>query len=144
MLLAQVSAKIGFHWIGCGSSGSSSDAQICNRSDLGQKTEDSTLELPAAEPLREGGLDFLLGDDVFAFMPWMVKPYSRRQFTREERIEHYRISRGKREVENVFRILVFRFGVLLGTMEQRQKGCQRHYLYMCGVVHDRQSTSPRK
>ena len=36
-----------------------------------------------------GGPDlhyFLLGDDTFAVMPWLVKPYSRRQLTREERI----------------------------------------------------------
>ena len=42
---------------------------------------------------REGGPDlhFLLGDDAFALMPWVVKPYSRRQITREERIANYRI-----------------------------------------------------
>ena len=38
---------------------------------------------------------FLLGDDAFALMPWMVKPYSRHQLTREERIANYKISRGE-------------------------------------------------
>ena len=54
-------------------------------------------------------------------MSWFVKPYSRGQLTREERIANYRISRGRKVVENVFGILVSRFRVPQGTMEQRPK-----------------------
>ena len=64
---------------------------------------------------------FLLGDNVFALMPWLVKPYRGRQFRREKRRANYRISRGRRVMENVFGILESRFRVLLGTMEQRLK-----------------------
>ena len=64
---------------------------------------------------------FLLGDDSFALMLWLVKPYSRCQLTREEGIANCRISRGWRVVENSFSILVKRFRVLLITMEQRPK-----------------------
>ena len=69
------------------SNGSCSDAQIFNRSLLREKIEDGSLGLPAPEPLGEGGPDlyyFLLGDDAFALMPWMVKPNSQRQLTREK------------------------------------------------------------
>ena len=57
------------------SSGSYSDAQIFNRSDLREKTKDSSLEFQAPEPLGEGGPDlhYLLGDDAFALMPWIEK-----------------------------------------------------------------------
>ena len=87
------------------------------------------LGVLATEPLGEGGPGlqyFLLGDETFALMPYMVKPYSRKQLTREERIAIYRISRGRRVVENAFGILVSRFRVLLVV---------RHIMFTCVVLH---------
>ena len=77
---------------------------------------------------------FLLGDDTFALMPWMVKCYSRRQLTREERIVNYRISRGRRVVDIAFEKLVRRFRLLLGTMAKAE-GCQTHF-FTCVVLHN--------
>ena len=115
-----------FLFVNVGTSGSSSDAQIFNRSKLKRRIENSTLGLPPPELLGPGGPDLhhsLLGGggDVFAIMPWLVKSYSRRQLTREERIANYRISRGRRVVENAFGMLASRFRILLGTMEQKPK-----------------------
>ena len=125
-------------WYFWGASGSSSDAQIFNHSKLKRRIENGTLGLPPPEPLGPGGPDlhyFLLGDDVFALMPWLVKPYSRRHLTREERIANYRISRGRRVVENSFGILVSRFRVLLTTKEQRPK-VVRDIVLTCVVLHN--------
>ena len=111
-------------WVNVGASGSSSDAQIFNRSKVKRRIENGRLGLPPLESLGPWGPDvhyFLLADGDFAIIPWLVKPYSRRQLTREERIANYRIFRDRRVVENSFGILVRRFRVLLTTMEQRPK-----------------------
>ena len=94
------------------------------------------LEVPAPEPKRKEGPDlhyFLLGDNTFVLMPWLVKTYSRRQLTREERVANYRISRGSRVVENTFVILASRFRALLVTMEQRPK-VVRYIVLTCVVL----------
>ena len=55
VLLASVDIEYRFLQIDCGSSGSCSDTQIFNRSNLREKIEDGSLGLPAPEPLGEGG-----------------------------------------------------------------------------------------
>ena len=138
VLLALVDADYKFLWVNVGASGSLSDAQIFNRSKLKRRIENGTLGLPPPEPLGPGGPDlqyFLLGDDAFALMPWLVKPYSRRQLTREERIANYRISRGHRVVESAFGILASRFRVLLTTIVQRPK-LVRDIVLTCVVLHN--------
>ena len=97
VLSALVDAEYKFLWVNEGASGSSSDAQIFNRSKLQRRIENGTLGLPPPEPLGPGGPDlhyFLLGDNASALIPWLMKPYSRQQLTREERIANYRIFRG--------------------------------------------------
>ena len=138
VLLALVDADYKFLWVNAGASGSSSDAQIFNRSKLKRRIENGTLRLPPPEPLGPGGPDlhyFLLGNDAFALMPWLFKPYSRHRLTREERIANYRIFRGRRLVEDSFGILVKRFRVLLTTMVQRPK-VERDIVLTCVVLHN--------
>ena len=103
---------------------------ICSYSVVQRRIENGALGLPPPEPLGQDLHYFLLGDDTFALMPCLVKPYSRRQLTREERIANYRISRGSRVMENAFGILASRFRVLLTTMEQRPK------VMTCVVLHN--------
>ena len=106
-------------------SGSSTYAQIFNYCKLKKKKiEDGTFGLPSSELLWEGGppLDyFLLGDDAFTLKPWEVKPYSRRQLSREDKIANYRKSSGRSVVEIAFGILVGRFRVLLNTLGSKPK-----------------------
>ena len=120
-----------------GASGSSSNAQIFNCSKLKRRIENGTLGLPPPEPLGLGLPDlhyFLLRDNAFALMPWLIKPYSK-QLTTDERIANYRISRGRRVVENSFGILVKRFRVLLTRMEQREK-VVRDIVLTCVVLYN--------
>lgn len=119
ILLALVDGDYKFMWVDAGSNGACSDAQIFNDCDLKEMVELGRMHIPAAEPLADGDKDvpyFFIGDDAFALRSWLMKPFSKRDLTREEQIFNYRLSRARRIVENAFGILVNRFGCLLTTL----------------------------
>ena len=79
VLLALVNAEYKFLWVDMGSNDSSSYAQLINHNKLRRKN--GTLGLPLSELLGPGGPNlhyFMLGDNTFALMPWMVKPYTQK------------------------------------------------------------------
>ena len=121
-----------------GSRGSDSDAQICNNSELKEFVEDGTLGLPPPDPLLHDYQDvpyYFLGDDAVALRETMMKPYNPRGLGNEERIFNYRLSRGRRVVENAFGILANRFQVLLTTM-QPSPDTVKIIVKACVVLHN--------
>ena len=106
VMLALVDGQYKFRWVDAGTAGSCSDAQIFNASQLKRRIEDVRIGFPDPAPITQGGRDvpyFILADDAFALKTWLMKPYGRRMLIREEMIANYRISRGRRVVENAFR-----------------------------------------
>lgn len=119
VMLCIVDANYKFLWANVGANGASSDAGIFNRSRLEPALRLGTLGLPPLEPIPNDDRDipyFLIGDDAFPLRTYMMKPYSHRFLTRDERIYNYRCSRARRVVENAFGILAMRFRCLLTTM----------------------------
>ena len=116
-----VSSDYQFIWADVSGKGSASDAQIYNHSDLKKGLEnDDIMGWPRPDPLPNDTQDvpyFIVGDDAFALRTYLMKPYSARKLTREERIYNYRLSRARRVIENTFGVLVNRFQVLLTTMQ---------------------------
>ena len=134
ILLALEDDDYKFLWVNVGASGSSSDVQIFNCSKVKGRNGNRTLVLLPTEPLAPGEPDphyFLLGDNDFALMPWLVKPYSRRQLTRKGRKANYQIYRGGREcLWNIS-------GKIQGAADHHgaeAKSCERHYVNMCGTT----------
>ena len=124
VLMALVDGDYKFLWIEAGTQGSASDAQIFNDCELKEALEDGSIGLPAPDPLPLDDRNipyFIVGDDAFALRTWLMKPFSKRSLTDEERIFNYRLSRARRIVENAFGILANRFQCLLGTMKQTPK-----------------------
>ena len=135
VMLALVDGQYKFRWVDAVTAGSCSDAQIFNACQPKRKIEDGRIGFPDPAPITQGGRDvpyFILADEAFALKTWLMKPYGRRMLTREERIANYRISRGRRVVENAFGILVSRFRVMLTTIELPPSNSQGSGLYLCG------------
>lgn len=55
----------------------------------------------------------IIADDAFPLGPHLMKPYSSRGLTKEQRIANYRLSRARRVVENGFGLLSNKFRILL-------------------------------
>ena len=121
ILMALVDSDYKFIWVNIGTNGSAGDANILNHSELKAGIEDGTIELPAPDPLPHDDRNvayFFVGDDAFALKHWMMKPHSKRQMSKAERIFNYRLSRARRIVENAFGILAHRFRCILKKMNQ--------------------------
>ncbi|MEW8547456.1 MAG: transposase family protein [Candidatus Thiodiazotropha sp.] len=120
VMLGVVDAEYKFIWAGVGSEGSASDAGIFSECSLRTALEDNSIGFPPAEPLPQDDRNvpyFLLGDDAFPLRTWLMKPYSMRGMTHEQRVFNYRQSRARRVVENAFGILAHRWRCLLTTMQ---------------------------
>jgi hypothetical protein len=78
---------------------------------------------------------FFIGDDAFGLRQTMMKPYSLRGMTREERIFNYRLSQARRVVENAFGILANRFQILLSTM-QHGPSTVKLIVKACVILHN--------
>ena len=138
VMLTLVDGQYKFRWVDAGTAGSCSDAQIFNASQLKRRIEDDRIGFPDPAPITQGGRDvlyFILADDAFALKTWLMKPYGRRMLTRMERIANYRISRGRRVVENAFGILVSRFRVMRTTIELPQETV-REVVFTSVVLHN--------
>lgn len=121
VLMALVDADYKFIYADVGGIGHQSDAQIWNASELKEALDAGDLHFPEPDPMPHDNepMPYLfIGDDAFAMKTTMMKPYSQRGMSIEQRIYNYRISRARRVVENAFGILANRFQVFLTTMQQ--------------------------
>ncbi|XP_046579224.1 protein ALP1-like [Haliotis rubra] len=127
VLLALVDADYKFIWIDTGGEGHQSDAQLFGASELKECIDDNTINFPDSDTMTNDDRDtpyYILGDDAFPLRTFLMKPYGRRGLDNDMLLANYRLSRGRRVVENGFGILANRWRCFLGTLD----------LMWCGVI----------
>jgi hypothetical protein len=121
VLMALVDSNCQFLYVDVGANGGGSDGGVFGRTDLRRHLDNETLGLPPPDPLPNDDQDFpyyIAGDEAFPLRSWLMKPIPKRNLSMKQRIFNYRLSRGRRIVENAFGLLASRFRCLLTTMPQ--------------------------
>ncbi|VVC24152.1 Harbinger transposase-derived nuclease domain [Cinara cedri] len=80
-------------------------------SDGGVFQESSFFEVLENNTLNTSDDVVFIADDAFPLKTYLMKPYNRRNLTREQAILNYRLYRARRILENVFGILVSKFRI---------------------------------
>ena len=79
--MALVYADYKLTWVDIRANGSAPDAAIFSYSELEEVTEPGAIHFPAADPLLHDDRPmsyYIIGDDTFPLMAWLIKPFSRR------------------------------------------------------------------
>ena len=116
VLMALVDSDYRFLWMDVGCNGRISDGGVFAGSTLQQALQQraSMFPDPAPCPGDERPISYYIcADDAFPLQENLIKPFSYKEMQYERRIFNYRISRGRRVVENAFGILANRFRVFL-------------------------------
>ncbi|XP_029969512.1 protein ANTAGONIST OF LIKE HETEROCHROMATIN PROTEIN 1 isoform X2 [Salarias fasciatus] len=138
LLLAVVDAKYQFKYVNLGAQGRASDAGVFAACDLKQALDRNLLSIPAAKSLPGSDMEVpfvFLGDDAYSLRSDLMKPFPFRQLDYEQRIFNYRLSRGRRVVENGFGILANRWRVFLSTIALHPDKVQKLIL-ACVCLHN--------
>lgn len=105
--------------IDVGGYGKQSDGGTFASSTLYEQLENGSL-LPEGKKLPNSDVvlpHVLLGDDAYPLKTYLMKPYSKRNLSREEEIFNYRLSRSRRTVECSFGIMAAKWRLLNKPIE---------------------------
>lgn len=119
VLQAVADANYKFVCIDVGGYGKQSDGGTFASSTLYQQLENNFL-LPEGKKLPNSEVvlpHVLLGDDAYPLKSYLMKPYSKRNLSREEEIYNYRLSRCRRTVECSFGIMTAKWRLLNKPIE---------------------------
>ncbi|KAM4021672.1 uncharacterized protein ACNLHF_026994 [Anomaloglossus baeobatrachus] len=147
VLMAIANASYKFLAVDIGAYGRSNDSQIFKTSIMGRNLYGDRFSFPPPSPLPQTSgppLPFvILADEAFQLHTHLLKPYSSRGLTYEQKIFNYRLSRARRMVECAFGILTAKWRVLttainvkVDTVDDIIKACivLHNYLLSNGVT----------
>lgn len=103
ILMALVDHDYCFTYIDVGAKGRASDGGVWRNCSFNEALQADVLNIPSDA--------VIVADDAFPLTTFLLKPYSKRNLSRAERIFNYRLSRARRISENAFGILVSKFRI---------------------------------
>ncbi|XP_025266104.1 protein ALP1-like [Camponotus floridanus] len=115
VMMATCDAKYKFTWVDVGQFGSISDGGVWANTKFANDLSSGNVSLPDPSPLPGEEIPFpymFVGDEAFPLTNYIMRPYSRKTLTDENRIFNYRLSRARRVIENIFGILTARWKIL--------------------------------
>jgi len=95
-----------------GMNGRVSDGGVIENTKFYEKLLHEELNLPLPRKPDNSTSDLLyafVGDEAFALLKDLLKPFSQKQLTNECRVFNYCLSRAQRDIENTFGIMASRF-----------------------------------
>lgn len=130
ILMAVADAQYRFIYVDVGAMGQCSDGGVWKRCSLHEDlyAYENPLNIPPPEII--DGMDeplpyYLLGDDAFSLTTNLMKPYPSSGLTSQQRVFNYRLSRGRRIIENTFGILVSKFQIFQRNIKMLPLGVER-------------------
>ena len=136
VLLAIVDSDYKFLYVCVGMNGRVSDGGVYDRSSFSRCIEGRSHLFPDPDPLpgdeRPCGY-YLVADDAFALKEHLMKPFSYRDLDPSHRVFNYRLSRGRRVVENAFGIMANRWRVLLTPIAMAPSKVENIVLACCAL-----------
>ena len=134
--MALVDSDYKFLYVDIGCNGRVSDGGVFRGCTLQQALEQQTANIPPPSPLpgsEELVPHYVVADEAFPLKPYIMKPYSRRGLSEDQRVFNYRLSRARRVVENAFGILTNRWRVFFTTINQRPQVVESMILACCAM-----------
>ena len=140
ILMALVDADYRFIHVTVGAQGRLGDASVFKDGELCHKLSTNKMKFPVDKRLPNDahGEKFpymILADDAFPLKRNIMKPYNRRGLSEGELLFNYRLSRGRRAVENAFGIMAQVFRVFFTTMNLEPELAKLVTLACC-VLHN--------
>lgn len=122
VLMAIVGPEYKFICVDIGGYGKNSDGGIFEVSNMGQRFEKKTMNIPEDKNLPGQNTlcpNVLIGDEGFALKPYLMRPFSYRQSRNDPQKECYnsRLCMARRVVENAFGILAHKWRVFYRPIE---------------------------
>ena len=138
VLLAIFDTNYCFSLFDLGQFESSNGSGVLASSQIGEMFEDEFLHMPEDRKLNDSDNKslpyFLIGDEIFLLKKWLMRPFTGKNASEEEKTYNYRHSIARRIIESAFGILTARWSIFQKPIRRTVVNVER-YTLACLALH---------